>query len=161
MPSRGVSPTPSDAEVDILGSIYPGDDADDGQNAMSLDADFGDLINAPGGDGDDGDEAFIALQQAASYRKASNLKGRTVKKGGGFQAMGMFLRLTTCAVPHTITDTVARPQRQPPQGHHTKGILRPYPDSAKDDPPRSRQERCRRHGQDRFRKDGCLRDTHD
>ncbi|KAF4126612.1 ATP-dependent RNA helicase DDX54/DBP10 [Geosmithia morbida] len=90
MPSRGISPTPSDAEVDILGSLYPGDDADDAQNAMSLDADFGDIINAPGPNaGDDGDAAFIALQQAASYRKSSNLKGRTVKKGGGFQAMGL------------------------------------------------------------------------
>lgn len=35
------------------------------------------------------DEAFIAAQQAASNRKSSNLKGRTVKKGGGFQAMGL------------------------------------------------------------------------
>jgi ATP-dependent RNA helicase DDX54/DBP10 len=41
-------------------------------------------------DSDDGDEAFIAAQQAASNRKASNLKGKSVKKGGGFQAMGMF-----------------------------------------------------------------------
>lgn len=37
-------------------------------------------------DGDD--ESFIAAQQAASNRKSSNLKGRTVRKGGGFQAMG-------------------------------------------------------------------------
>lgn len=37
----------------------------------------------------DGDEAFIAAHQAASNRKASNLKGRSVKKGGGFQAMGL------------------------------------------------------------------------
>ena len=28
----------------------------------------------------------IAAQQAASNRKGSNLKGRTVRKGGGFQA---------------------------------------------------------------------------
>jgi len=37
----------------------------------------------------DGDEAFIAAHQAASNRKASNLKRRSVKKGGGFQAMGL------------------------------------------------------------------------
>ena len=37
----------------------------------------------------DGDEVFIAAQQAASNRKASNLKGRSVKKGGGFQVMGL------------------------------------------------------------------------
>lgn len=35
------------------------------------------------------DDGFIADTQAASNRKASNLKGRSVKKGGGFQAMGV------------------------------------------------------------------------
>lgn len=35
------------------------------------------------------DETVIAAQQAASNRKGTNLKGRTVKKGGGFQAMGL------------------------------------------------------------------------
>lgn len=39
------------------------------------------------------DEAFIAATQAAANRKASNLKGRTVKKGGGFQAMGLNAQL--------------------------------------------------------------------
>lgn len=39
---------------------------------------------------DDSDDAtFIADSQSASNRKASNLKGRSVKKGGGFQAMGL------------------------------------------------------------------------
>ena len=42
-----------------------------------------------GGDGDSGDEAFIAAQQAASNRKSGNVKGKTVKKGGGFQVMGL------------------------------------------------------------------------
>jgi ATP-dependent RNA helicase DDX54/DBP10 len=37
----------------------------------------------------DSDEAFIAAQQSASNRKSANLKGRTVKKGGGFQVMGL------------------------------------------------------------------------
>lgn len=35
------------------------------------------------------DEDFIAANILASNRKNSNLKGRTVKKGGGFQAMGL------------------------------------------------------------------------
>ncbi|CAG9997521.1 unnamed protein product [Clonostachys byssicola] len=88
MPHRGASPTPSEGEIDILGSLYPGDDA--GQTVpANQDVDFDNLINGPTGDDSDGDEAFIALQQAASYRKASNLKGKTVKKGGGFQAMGL------------------------------------------------------------------------
>lgn len=94
MPSRrAASPAASEPELDILDSLYPGEGENGGQ---SFGADGGDGLDfdgflnagAGGGDGDDGDEAFIALQQAASYRKASNLKGRTVKKGGGFQAMG-------------------------------------------------------------------------
>ncbi|CAG9936996.1 unnamed protein product [Clonostachys rosea f. rosea IK726] len=88
MPHRGASPTPSEGEIDILGSLYPGDDAEQNVPA-NQDVDFDNLINGPTGDDSDGDEAFIALQQAASYRKASNLKGKTVKKGGGFQAMGL------------------------------------------------------------------------
>lgn len=41
------------------------------------------------GDEDD-DAAFIERSQAAYNRKPSTLKGRTVKKGGGFQAMGWY-----------------------------------------------------------------------
>jgi ATP-dependent RNA helicase DDX54/DBP10 len=92
MPRRAASPAVSEAEVDILGSLYPGEDASE-QNATSNGEEFDvdDILNGGGigqDGGDEGDEAFIALQQAASFRKASNLKGRTVKKGGGFQAMG-------------------------------------------------------------------------
>jgi ATP-dependent RNA helicase DDX54/DBP10 len=97
MAPRLPSPTPSENEVDILGSLFT-DDADTrprkqnkGQADNAEDFDFDGLLNTGGGDGGDddgGDEAFIALQQAASFRKASNLKGKSVKKGGGFQAMG-------------------------------------------------------------------------
>lgn len=93
MPSRrAASPAASEPELDILDSLYPGDD-DNGGQGMSKDGqdglDFDAFLNAgAAGGGEEDDEAFIALQQAASYRKASNLKGRTVKKGGGFQAMG-------------------------------------------------------------------------
>ncbi|CVK99992.1 related to putative RNA helicase involved in ribosome biogenesis [Fusarium mangiferae] len=90
MPQRGVSPTHSDGEIDIFRSLYPGDgENENGGNDGSADFDFDGLLNAPEPGNDDNDEAFIALQQAASFRKASNLKGRTVKKGGGFQAMGL------------------------------------------------------------------------
>ncbi|KAF4957765.1 hypothetical protein FGADI_2897 [Fusarium gaditjirri] len=90
MPQRGVSPTPSDGEIDIFGSLYPGDgENENGGDDGSADFDFDGLLNGPEPGNDDNDEAFIALQQAASFRKASNLKGRTVKKGGGFQAMGL------------------------------------------------------------------------
>ncbi|UKZ85141.1 ATP-dependent RNA helicase dbp10 [Trichoderma asperellum] len=94
MPSRrAASPAASEPELDILDSLYPGEGENGGQSfgADGEDGlDFDGFLNAgAGGEGDDDDEAFIALQQAASYRKASNLKGRTVKKGGGFQAMGL------------------------------------------------------------------------
>ncbi|KAM0185708.1 hypothetical protein ACHAPA_011880 [Fusarium lateritium] len=90
MPQRGVSPTPSDGEIDIFGSLYPGDgENDNGGNGGDADFDFDGFLNGPEPGNDDTDEAFIALQQAASFRKATNLKGRTVKKGGGFQAMGL------------------------------------------------------------------------
>ncbi len=90
MPRRAASPAASEPELDILSSLYPGDDASDKQNGQGdADFDFDGLMNGTAEvDDDDGDEAFIALKQAASFRKASNLKGRTVKKGGGFQAMG-------------------------------------------------------------------------
>lgn len=95
MSRRAASPALSENEVDIAGSLFanePDSDAevDNRKPAGAADFDFNDLLNA-GGDGDsdaDGDEAFIALQQQRSNRKASNLQGKTVKKGGGFQAMG-------------------------------------------------------------------------
>ncbi|PHH76080.1 hypothetical protein CDD80_1851 [Ophiocordyceps camponoti-rufipedis] len=89
MRRRAASPAPSEAELDIFDSLYPGDDATGATPGQELDLD--DILNVGGADNEDGDddEAFIGLQQAASYRKASNLKGRTVKKGGGFQAMGL------------------------------------------------------------------------
>ncbi|KAH6607595.1 atp-dependent rna helicase dbp10 [Trichoderma cornu-damae] len=93
MPSRrAASPAPSEAELDILDSLYPGEGEVEGdQGGQGEDGlDFDGFFAAPSaGDGEEDDEAFIALRQAASYRKASNLKGRTVKKGGGFQAMGL------------------------------------------------------------------------
>lgn len=99
MPHRAASPALSENEVDISNALFNGDASSD------LDEDWGvskpkpkpvsaDDLNVLDGagqddDGDDDDEAFIAATQAAANRKASNLKGRTVKKGGGFQAMGL------------------------------------------------------------------------
>lgn len=99
MPKRAPSPAPSENEVDIAGALFANDADSDGDvgtrkkpNAAA-DLDFNDLLNA-GGDGgsdeDGDDEDFIALHQRSSNRKASNLQGKTVKKGGGFQAMGAF-----------------------------------------------------------------------
>jgi ATP-dependent RNA helicase DDX54/DBP10 len=95
MPRRAVSPAASENEVDILGSLFaddlsPRNESLDTSGTQGFGFDAGDLLDSQAGqgDGDDDDEAFIALKQAASFRKAGNLKGKTVKKGGGFQAMG-------------------------------------------------------------------------
>lgn len=101
MKCRAPSPAVSENEADILDSLFT-DEAEavavstheNRQNGgAEPDFDFGGILNGArpnGGDGDEGDEAFIALQQAASFRKTSNLKGKAPKKGGGFQSMGMF-----------------------------------------------------------------------
>jgi len=100
MAPRGLSPARSETEFDIGSSLL----ADHGDASdRFLENKRGDARNhrgqvPPGGDDDldfmaeeSGldDEAIIAEQLAASNRKAAHLKGRTVKKGGGFQAMGL------------------------------------------------------------------------
>ncbi|KAI4223367.1 MAG: hypothetical protein L6R36_005485 [Xanthoria steineri] len=93
MPHRALSPALSEAGVDIANALFDhGADSgsEDGRaqqhpdrkRAMEI---MPDLENDSGSD----DADFIADVQAASNRKASNLKGKTVKKGGGFQAMGL------------------------------------------------------------------------
>ncbi|KAI4602415.1 ATP-dependent RNA helicase dbp10 [Pestalotiopsis sp. 9143b] len=92
---RAVSPAQSEAEVDILGSLFT-DGADDDKTSFQpshakdgFGFDAGGILDDEDGDDADGDEAFIALKQAASFRKNANVKGNSVKKGGGFQAMGL------------------------------------------------------------------------
>lgn len=87
---RHPSPTPSENEVDIGASLFGNDVGSESDSPEDGKADMpdGDLdIMAEASDEDD--EAIIAAQQAASNRKASNLKGRTVKKGGAFQSIGL------------------------------------------------------------------------
>ncbi|KAI9723924.1 MAG: ATP-dependent RNA helicase dbp10 [Candelaria pacifica] len=96
---RPASPSASEAEVDISGAIAEGDggrqvsgiskgtiwtDKPNSSDATAMLA-----LDAQCDIGPDDDETYIATKQAASNRKASSLKGRTVKKGGGFQAMGL------------------------------------------------------------------------
>ncbi|KAI1337398.1 ATP-dependent RNA helicase DBP10 [Xylariaceae sp. FL0016] len=98
MPRRAVSPAASENEVDILGSLFTdgpknggsGNSQSGGKDNFSFDA--GDLLEGDDASGDDGDEAFIALKQAASYRKTGSLK-KSGKKSGGFQAMGLSANL--------------------------------------------------------------------
>ena len=92
MTHRAASPAVSENEFDITKSLFrDGPSADDEltaalANGGALDA--GSILDLGLESNGDDDDAFIAAQQAASNRKASNLKGKNVKKGGGFQAMG-------------------------------------------------------------------------
>lgn len=94
MPHRASSPAVSENEFDITKSLFQDDvDGDDEDFALPSSTDVG-TLDAGGildlgleSDGD-GDAEFIAAQQAASNRKNSNVKGKSVKKGGGFQSMG-------------------------------------------------------------------------
>ncbi|MCJ1381151.1 ATP-dependent RNA helicase dbp10 [Xylographa soralifera] len=96
MPHRAPSPAASENEVDISGALFA--DASDSGSENGVDTQhpdrkarmragegMPDLALESGSD----DAEFIAATQAASNRKASNIKGRSVKKGGGFQAMGL------------------------------------------------------------------------
>jgi len=92
MPHRADSPAASEFEFDITKSLFQDNvDAGDDDFAFTASKDIGTLDAGAILDGEldsDGDDAFIASQQAASYRKGVNIKGKSVKKGGGFQAMG-------------------------------------------------------------------------
>jgi ATP-dependent RNA helicase DDX54/DBP10 len=91
MPHRAASPAISENDFDITKSLFQdNEDEEDGFPLSSL-KDVG-TLDARGildsSDGE-GDEAFIVAQQASANRKNSNGKGKSVKKGGGFQVMGM------------------------------------------------------------------------
>jgi ATP-dependent RNA helicase DDX54/DBP10 len=91
MPHRAASPAISENDFDITKSLFQdNEDEEDGFPLSSL-KDVG-TLDARGildsSDGE-GDEAFIVAQQASANRKNSNGKGKSVKKGGGFQVMGL------------------------------------------------------------------------
>ena len=96
MPHRAPSPVASENEIDISRVLFTGgssagsdDEAEfqhpDRKARMLQPGEIPDLE----GDYSSDDAGFIAETQAASNRKAANVKGRSVKKGGGFQAMGL------------------------------------------------------------------------
>ena len=96
MPYRAPSLATSENEVDISGALFnDGVSAGSDDDAQTQHADRKARMLEPGempdleGDYSSDDAGFIAETQAASNRKAANLKGRSVKKGGGFQAMGL------------------------------------------------------------------------
>ena len=91
---RGCSSTISENELDISNALFAEDfepnDADVSRSAaQSATKHRENERTLMGDDLELDDEAIITEQQSASNRKASNLKGRTVKRGGGFQALGL------------------------------------------------------------------------
>ncbi|GAB1217999.1 ATP-dependent RNA helicase dbp10 [Aspergillus terreus] len=96
MPHRAASPAMSENEFDITNALFQNDGDSDNEvpvtkskpqrKAAPQELDF---LGGNVDDDEEDDEAFIAEQQTSANRKAANLKGRTVKKGGGFQAMGL------------------------------------------------------------------------
>ena len=96
MPHRAPSPAASENEVDISRALFnDGSSAGSDNEAELQHPDRKARMLRPGeipdpeGDYSSDDAGFIAETQAASNRKAANIKGRSVKKGGGFQAMGL------------------------------------------------------------------------
>ncbi|KAI1610969.1 ATP-dependent RNA helicase dbp10 [Exophiala viscosa] len=89
MRNRSGSPARSENEFDIGSALVGSDVESDGQHSNQRDGGFQGHLDVMAGESGSDDEAVIAAQQAAANRKASNLKGRTVKKGGGFQVMGL------------------------------------------------------------------------
>ncbi|KAI4138087.1 MAG: hypothetical protein L6R39_006971 [Caloplaca ligustica] len=96
MPHRALSPALSEAGVDIADALFDHGDrsgSEDGDVRQHPDRKSAMLAvgNMPdlGNDSSSDDAGFIADALATSNRKASNLKGKSVKKGGGFQAMGL------------------------------------------------------------------------
>jgi ATP-dependent RNA helicase DDX54/DBP10 len=92
MPHREHSPAGSENDIDISHKLFDDGDPD---LLLSLQPNRKARMEAAENifdfeavsESDDAD--FIAERQAISNRKTSNLRGKSVKKGGGFQAMGL------------------------------------------------------------------------
>lgn len=95
---REGSPAASENELDISGYLFARGQASDSSESEDVPASPNKLHSAYKNQGisleledgeSSGDEGFIAAHQVAANRKSLTLKGKTVKKGGGFQAMGL------------------------------------------------------------------------
>jgi ATP-dependent RNA helicase DDX54/DBP10 len=89
MAPRAASPALSENEFDIFDALAG---ADGVEQETGLGAELGVDLGFGSDDGSD-DEAFIAAKQAAANRKNANAPGKSGKKGGGFQAMGLNVAL--------------------------------------------------------------------
>ena len=94
MPHRIASPAASENDLDISHSLFDGGDVLSSTDEVTSQhpdrkARMYGTESMLEAESDSDDAGIIAEAQAASNRKASTLKGRSVKKGGGFQAMGL------------------------------------------------------------------------
>lgn len=94
MPHRAPSPAKSVVEFDISKALLNDGDCSGPETAAGAQhpdrkARLQALGSMPDFEESSDDEGFIAETQAASNRKAANLKGKSLKKGGAFQAMGL------------------------------------------------------------------------
>ena len=89
-PPRAPSPTDSDSGLDISNALASSGTVTPKRSSSTKELlDVDGILGGSDDDDDGNDEAFIAAQQAARNRKSSAVKGKTPKKGGGFQAMGL------------------------------------------------------------------------
>ncbi|RYC61151.1 hypothetical protein CHU98_g5080, partial [Xylaria longipes] len=153
---RAVSPALSENEIDILGSLLT--DGNETSHVKTKHAevqdgfgfDVGDLLDGDdGGNDEDGDEAFIALKQAAAFRKNTNLKGTSLKKGGGFQSMGQHAIIFLSMLDFL---TSLRSQWKFAKGDYEEGLQGPDAHPTKDHTVDTTTERSSGYGQDRIRK---------
>ena len=95
---RAPSPVASENELDISRMLFANDhgsSSDSDADRESIHPDRKAHLQAAetmldlGAGSSSDDDVFIADAQAALNRKSSKLKGRSVKKGGGFQALGL------------------------------------------------------------------------
>lgn len=93
---RASSPEESDNEVDIFSALADNPLSDDDSHPPVRSAggakqllDANEILEGSEDDDSEGDEAFIAAQQAARNRKGPLVKGKPAKKSGGFQSMGL------------------------------------------------------------------------
>ena len=166
MKRRATSPALSENEVDIAGALFAEESDNEESIARAPDLDFNTLLNTAADDDSDGDgdEEFIAARQRSSNRKASNLQGKSVKKGGGFQAMGMSSAARDVIHPlrgRINSLSLHRPQCPPPARDHQERLFCANADSAQGNSIGPRQERCCGHGSDGFRQDGGFCHPHD
>jgi ATP-dependent RNA helicase DDX54/DBP10 len=90
MPPRASSPALSETDFDISNALFGGHGSDNDEDVLNNPShDINAALHLSASDASDDDETFIAARLAASNRKASAHPSKTLKKGGGFQSMGL------------------------------------------------------------------------